>query len=71
MAAERTANDEQVHRARWNCPRRRRGRLSLAFGVALLFAGLVTTASVSILGAILAVCGWCGLVSRRAAARET
>ena len=32
----------------------------LAFGVALLFAGLVTTASVSILGAILAVCGCVG-----------
>jgi hypothetical protein len=31
-----------------------------AFGVALLFAGLVTTASVSILGAILMVSGWVG-----------
>ena len=31
-----------------------------AFGVALLFAGLVTSASVSILGAILMVCGWVG-----------
>src|SRR5271157_1890030 len=31
-----------------------------AFGVALLFAGLVTSASVSILGAILTVCGWVG-----------
>ena len=29
----------------------------LAFGITLIFAGLVTTASVSILGAILAVCG--------------
>ena len=35
----------------------------LAFGVTLLFAGLVTSASVSILGAILAVTGMCGLVS--------
>jgi hypothetical protein len=32
----------------------------LAFGVALLFAGLITTVSVSILGAILAVCGCVG-----------
>src|ERR1700687_1656417 len=32
----------------------------LAFGVALLFAGLVTSASVSILGAILAVSGCVG-----------
>jgi hypothetical protein len=32
----------------------------LAFGVALVFAGLVTTASVSILGAILAVGGCVG-----------
>src|SRR5271166_6507390 len=32
----------------------------LAFGVALLFAGLVTTASVSILGAILALGGCVG-----------
>jgi hypothetical protein len=31
-----------------------------AFGVALLFAGLVTSVSVSILGAILTVCGWVG-----------
>jgi len=31
-----------------------------AFGVALLFAGLVTSASVSILGAILMVSGWVG-----------
>ena len=31
-----------------------------AFGVALLFAGLVTTATVSILGAILTVVGWVG-----------
>jgi hypothetical protein len=31
-----------------------------AFGVALLFAGLVTTATVSILGAILTVTGWIG-----------
>jgi hypothetical protein len=31
-----------------------------AFGVALLFAGLVTTATVSILGAILTVTGWVG-----------
>jgi hypothetical protein len=31
-----------------------------AFGVALLFTGLVTSASVSILGAILMVCGWVG-----------
>ena len=31
-----------------------------AFGVALLFAGLVTTATVSILGAILTVIGWVG-----------
>ena len=31
-----------------------------AFGVALLFAGLVTSASVSILGAILTVGGWVG-----------
>jgi hypothetical protein len=31
-----------------------------AFGVALLFAGLVTTAYVSILGAILTVIGWIG-----------
>ena len=31
-----------------------------AFGVALLFAGLVTSASVSILGAILTVSGWVG-----------
>jgi len=31
-----------------------------AFGVALLFAGLVTSASVSILGAILMVAGWIG-----------
>jgi hypothetical protein len=32
----------------------------LAFGLALLFAGLVTTAAVSILGAILAACGCVG-----------
>ena len=32
----------------------------LAFGMALLFAGLVSSASVSILGAILAVSGWVG-----------
>src|ERR1700732_2304703 len=35
--------------------------ITLAFGLALLFAGLVTTASVSLLGAILAVTacvGW-------------
>ena len=32
----------------------------LAFGVALLFAGLVTSASLSILGAILAVSGCVG-----------
>ena len=31
-----------------------------AFGVALLFAGLVTSAPVSIMGAILTVCGWIG-----------
>jgi hypothetical protein len=31
-----------------------------AFGVALLFAGLVTSASVSILGAILMISGWVG-----------
>ena len=32
----------------------------LAFGITLVFAGLLTTASVSILGAILAVCGYVG-----------
>ena len=32
----------------------------LAFGITLVFAGMVTTASVSILGAILAVCGYVG-----------
>jgi len=32
----------------------------MAFGITLLFAGLVTTTSVSVLGAILAVCGACG-----------
>ena len=32
----------------------------LAFGITLVFAGLVTTASVSVLGAILAVCGYIG-----------
>lgn len=32
----------------------------MAFGITLLFAGLVTTTSVSVLGAILAICGACG-----------
>ena len=32
----------------------------LAFGITLVFAGMVTTASVSILGAILALCGYVG-----------
>ena len=32
----------------------------LAFGITLVFAGMVTTASVSILGAILALCGYTG-----------
>ena len=32
----------------------------LAFGITLVFAGMVTTASVSILGAILALCGYAG-----------
>src|SRR5882672_6366112 len=32
----------------------------LAFGITLVFAGMLTTASVSILGAILAICGYVG-----------
>ncbi len=32
----------------------------LAFGITLVFAGMLTTASVSILGAILALCGYAG-----------
>jgi hypothetical protein len=32
----------------------------LAFGITLVFAGLLTTASVSVLGAILAVSGYIG-----------
>jgi hypothetical protein len=32
----------------------------LAFGITLVFAGMLTTASVSVLGAILAVCGYVG-----------
>ncbi len=32
----------------------------LAFGITLVFAGMVTTASVSILGAILTLCGYVG-----------
>src|SRR2546426_12340977 len=36
--------------------------LVLAFGFTLLFAGLVTSVSVSILGAVLSVAGWGGWV---------
>ena len=38
-----------AHRA---CPRRRRGRWSLAFGITLVFAGLVTHALVSVVGVV-------------------
>ena len=47
-------------RARSNCRRRRRGRSSWRLALTLVFAGLVTSASVSILGAIFAVAGCVG-----------
>src|ERR1700675_2570 len=43
-----------------NLPAPTPGPIILAFGITLLFAGLLTNASVSILGAILAVTGCVG-----------
>jgi len=48
------------HQATVNLPAPTAWPIILAFGITLLFAGLLTSASVSILGAILAVTGCVG-----------
>ncbi len=55
MSAEKQVEQDTVH-----LPARTAWPIVLAFGVALLFMGLVTTAAISLLGGILAVCGSVG-----------
>ena len=50
--------------ARSKCPRRQRGPLSWLLDSTLLFAGLLTSVSVSVLGAVLASGGLRRLVPR-------
>ncbi len=60
MAAERLTEAGTKRAAAVELPAPTAWPIVLAFGIALLFAGLVSSASVSILGAILAVCGSVG-----------
>ena len=56
----RITEPNEVRKDRSKCPRRPRGRSCWRLDVTLLFAGLVTSGAVSILGAIVAIAGAVG-----------